>query len=318
MRRAIFAVPAAAARASCAPARAAENPLLPAPAIPPALQALETKADALQITSARVSLSTSLRLGTPFRRSRANSRGCSNQDRRRRNHLAARRGVDRDAVRLHVRLRYVGGHATCSPGISAGTTAAARGSSSGMARSGASSGPSARSPRNGMLRRERYASFSRSSTTASASTSWRRPRSTASPSTGFEEEVEPKAGGGSTGPGRRARRLRRGPAPASAATRPKARLSVYFAASGAMVRVAGRRPATGNAGATVTARLPGDRLPVHDPGAAALARDHRTRSAEALLRHTTRRSRADRKSSRAHDPGGPKVSSSAAHFHLSG
>ena len=111
MRRVIAAVPVVLLALACSPAHAAEGPLLPAPQIPPELQALETKADALQITSARVSFSTSLHLGHLSKAAREFARLLEFKIEGVETFSPPAAALSMTLFGAHVRLRYVGGRA---------------------------------------------------------------------------------------------------------------------------------------------------------------------------------------------------------------
>ncbi len=247
MRRAIAAVPVVLLALACSPAHAAEGPLLPAPQIPPELQALETKADALQITSARVSFSTSLHLGHVSKVAREFARLLEFKIEGVETTLAAGRGADHDPLRhagaaaLRRRPRYLfswefGRHDGGRPWVELGHGPVGR------LFDGAAQGPT-ETEHSGA---QRWRSCSRSSTTASACTRSRRRRSTASRSPASRRKSNRR-------PGREAGRLggalgglstRRGVPPRVA---PRPTLTVYFAAGGASSACRSRR-ATGSPG----------------------------------------------------------------------
>jgi len=265
MGRAVVAVLAALLAASAAPARAAEKPLLLSSAVPPALLALETKADALQITSARVSLSTSLRLGSASKGLRELARLFE----------VKLEGVETTSppaaafsVTLlggHFRMRIAGGHVY----LFAWTLAAHDGGRPWIELEhgavGRLFGTVGKEPREAdSSGAKRYAKLF--TLVNDGAGIHELPQSTlfGQALTGFEEEVEPKAASEGTGSGGglggfAAARRRHRPLP-----RPKPRLSIYFAASGAVVRV---QVQTGDAkaGATVTADFPAIDFPYTIP-----------------------------------------------------
>ncbi len=264
MRRAIAAVPLVLLALGGPPARAAEKPLLPAPAIPPALQAIEAKADALQITSERVSLSTSLRLGHLSKVAREFARLLELRIEGVETTSPPAAALTATLFGSHVRLRYVEGHSYLfswdlglhdggRPWIELGHGVVGKlfGGLGTKPQETAASGA------------ERYRKFftlvndGRGIHELAPSTLF------GQAVTGFEEEIEPKQVSESTGSGGAlggfdaARR----PRPVS---QPEPRLSIYFAASGAIVRA---QVLTGDAatGATVTVDFPAINFPYTIP-----------------------------------------------------
>jgi hypothetical protein len=287
MRRALAAVPAVVLALACSPAGAAQAPLLPAPAIPPELQALETKADALQITSARVSISTSLRLGHASKVARELARLLEIKIEGVETSSPPAAALSVTMFGAHVRLRYVGGRAylfSWDIGLHDG----------GRPWIALGHGPVGRLFTKAVSRPQR--------TSGSGAERWRKLFTLVNdginiheiapatlygqPVTGFQEELETKAVGeanparGALGAFSAATR----PAPAPA---PKPTLTIYFAAGGAPVRVQ-VHSGSGRVGATITADVPAIDFPytVPPPPPAHLIAEAKLLKRFASRRHT--------------------------------
>ena len=115
MRRVLAAVPVVLLALSCATAQAATRaepapPLLLKPAIPAQLAELEAKADALRITSARVSISTSVRLGRPSKLARELARLLDFEVSGVETSSPPASALTIKLLGAHVRLRFAAGH----------------------------------------------------------------------------------------------------------------------------------------------------------------------------------------------------------------
>lgn len=259
MRRAIAAVPVVLLALACAPAGAAQGPLLPAPQIPPELQALEAKADALQVTSERMSIRTSLHFGHLPKAARQLARLLEFKIEAVETTSPPAAALSMTLFGAHVRLRYVDGrtylfswdigrHDGGRPWVQL------------------AHGPVGRL----------FTSATRPPTTSTSGTQrWSRLFTTVNdgsgihaiaptvlygqPVTGFQEEIEQKAAveEGPLGSVSAAR-------PPVPPKRPKPTLTIYFAASGAPVRVQSHT-VSGHLSSTVTVDIPAIDFPYTVP-----------------------------------------------------
>lgn len=273
---------------SCATAQAATRaepapPLLLKPAIPAQLAELEAKADALQITSARVSISTSVRLGRPSKLARELARLLDFEVSGVETSLPPASALTIKLLGAHVRLRFAAGHVYLfvwalarhdggRPWVRLGRGALGR-LFGGLARKQAEKEVS------GAVR---YAELFTLLNGGAGIRALAPTTLYGQAVTGFEAEVEAATGGEG---GLEAFSAARHATPATKAKRPRPRLSVYFAADGAVVR---QQLELGKArtGFTITADTPAIDFPYAIPvppashviGEAELRRHSRSRS----------------------------------------
>lgn len=294
MRRAISAVPVLLLALACAPAGAAEHPLLPAPAIPPALQALEAKADSLQITSERLTLTSSLRLGHVPKVAREFVRLLDIKIEGVETTSPPAAALTATLFGSHVRLRYVEGHEYLFSWDLGRRDGGRPWVELGHGTLGALFGGVGTKPaETGTSGSERYRKLFTLLNNGTGIHELAPVTLYGQAVTGFEAQVEPKPAGGSTGPG--------GPQGAFDTARrpmqaPKDRLSVYFAASGAIVR-AQVETGGGRAGATVTSDVPAIDFPYTIPAPPATHVISERLALERFSRHTSSQVRGPTESS---------------------
>lgn len=262
MCRAAAAVLAVLLALACAPAHAAAGPLLPAPAIPPELQTLETKADALQITSERLTLTSSLRLGHVPKPAREFARLLDFKIEGVETSSPAATALTATLFGSRARLRYVEGHEYLfswdlgrrdggRPWVELGhdTLGALFG------------GVGTKPAETGTSGAERYRKLFTLLNDGTGIHELAPVTLYGQAVTGFEAEVEPQQAAGSTGSGGPQGAFDTATHPVQA---PTDRLSVYFAASGAIVR-AQVESGGASAGATVTSDVPAIDFPYTIP-----------------------------------------------------
>ena len=262
MRRAIAAVPAVLLALACSPARATQQPLLPAPPIPPELQALETRADALQVSSERMSISTSLQLGHVPKGVRQFARLLEFKIEGVETSSPPAAALSMTVFGAHVRLRYVGGrtylfswefgrHDGGRPWVELGHGPVGRLFTSFAKPPATSTSGAQRWGKLFTLVNDGIGIHAIAPTTLYGQ-----------PVTGFEEELERKAAteAGPLGSISVAKR----PKPPAPLPRPKSTLTIYFAAGGAPVRVQ-IHAGGGHIGSTVTADFPAIDFPYTIP-----------------------------------------------------
>jgi hypothetical protein len=292
VRRAAAVLVAALLATIAGSAQAAEKPLLLKPAIPPRLAELEAKADALQITSARVALSTSLHLEKESKGLRKLAKllelGIEGVE----TTSPPAAAFNAKLFGTQLRLRYVGGHVYLFAwvlGKHDGGRPWVQLEHGAMGRLFGNVGkqPSP-TPVSGATR------FGKIFTLVNGGIGLHEVAPATlygQPVSGFEEEIEQKAAGegiSSSGVGT-------GVAAAKPPAPPKPKLSIYFAASGAPVRVQ-IASGTSHVGLTVTIDFPAINFPYtitapppsHVISEHALAKLAPARSSSQSFRTTTR------------------------------
>jgi hypothetical protein len=253
------------AGAGAAPAGATEGPLLLKPAIPPELQALETKGDAMQITSLRTSVSFTLTLGKVPKKLREFLRLLEFRIDSVETTAPPAAALTMRLFGAHVRLRVVEGktymfnwalgrHDGGRPWIALGHGA--------LGRAFGELGKSKEAfPTSGAAR------FGKLFTLVNGGTDIRALAPTTlygQPVTGFQGQVERKRAGEGGGPvGVLSAARPREPAKVHPQP-PEQPLTIYFAASGAPVRVQ-LQTGTGSAGELVTIDYPAINFPMTIP-----------------------------------------------------
>lgn len=251
--------------ACAAPASAAEAPLNLPSAVPPALSALEAKADALQITSARTSVSVSLNLGGAEKKLRKLAQVLDTSAEGVETTSPPAAALKMTLFGAHIRLRYVDGH------VYLYSTALAR-RDGGRPWIELAHGPLSRM----------FGSIGKADLTAESSGSRRfaklftlvnegtaiheLPPTTlyGQPVTGFGEELDEHAGTETSDAGGALGAFSASSGSAPHVSEPKPTLSIYLAASGAPVRVQ-IRAGTAGAGATMSLDFPAIDFPLTIP-----------------------------------------------------
>ncbi len=290
MGRAVVAVLAALLVLGAGSARAAEKPLLLKPAIPPRLAELEAKADALQITSTRVALSTSLHLQHESKAVRQFAKLLELKIEGVETTSPAAAAIEAKFFGTQVRLRYVEGHLYTFSWALGKHDGGRPWVELGHGLLGRSLGNTGKKPPTGPV--SGAARFGKIFTLVNDGIGLHEVPATTlygQPVTGFEEELEQKAAsegisssGVSTGvaAAERPAPLAAGVAAAessvplatgstaakrpSPAQAPKPKLTIYFAASGAPVRVQ-IVSGTGKVGVVVTIDFPAIDFPYTIP-----------------------------------------------------
>lgn len=262
MGRAVVAVLAALLAIGAGSAHAAEKPLLLKPVIPPRLAELEAKADALQITSTRVALSTALHLQHESKAVRQFAKLLELKIEGVETTSPAAAAIDATLFGAQLRLRYVEGH-TYTFSWALGKRDGGRpwvelghgllGRSLGDVGAKPAPGPVSGAKRFGKI--FTLVNDGIGVHEVAGATLY------GQPAVGFEEEIEQKAAAeGISTSGSTGITAAKHPAPVV----PKPKLTIYFAASGAPVRVQ-VETATAGAGFGVTIDFPAIDFPYTIP-----------------------------------------------------